>query len=128
MARASYGKLVAILAAKTGDVAAAEDALSVAFARALTTWPARGVPQNPEGWLVTVAKNAHKDLRKSAAERTRADVSLDEFEVPATDSVPDKRLALMFACAHPAINVAVRAPLMCRSSSASTSRSSRRRT
>src|SRR4051794_2391539 len=52
VARRSYGKLVAYLAARTRDVAAAEDALSDAFAAALADWSANGIPQNPEAWLV----------------------------------------------------------------------------
>src|SRR6266576_988055 len=55
-ARQSYGKLVAFLAARTRDVAAAEDALSEAFAAALADWPRSGCPANPEGWLMTVAR------------------------------------------------------------------------
>jgi len=71
-ARASYGRLIAVLAAPTGDIAAAEDALADAFERALSTWPRDGVPDNPEGWLLTVARNRLKDLWKSAAFRLRA--------------------------------------------------------
>ena len=56
VARRSYGKLVAFLAARTQDVAAAEDALSDAFASALVDWPLKGCPSNPEAWLLTVAR------------------------------------------------------------------------
>ena len=56
VARRSYGKLVAFLAARTRDVAAAEDALSDAFATALVDWPAHGMPASPEAWLMTVAR------------------------------------------------------------------------
>ena len=52
-ARRSYGKLVAFLAARSRDVAAAQDALAEAFATALAEWPVRGVPRNPEAWLLT---------------------------------------------------------------------------
>ena len=55
VARRSYGKLVAYLAAGTHDLAAAEDALSDAFASALIDWPLHGCPANPEAWLLTVA-------------------------------------------------------------------------
>ncbi|MDE3217521.1 MAG: RNA polymerase subunit sigma-70, partial [Gemmatimonadota bacterium] len=48
VARASYGRLVAILAARSGDIEAAEDALADAFAKALETWPRSGVPASPE--------------------------------------------------------------------------------
>ena len=56
VARRSYGKLVALLAMRTRDVAAAEDALADAFAAALADWPERGCPANPEAWLMTVAR------------------------------------------------------------------------
>ena len=55
-ARQSYGKLVAFLPARSSDVAGAEDALADAFASALETWPRQGVPDNPEGWLLAVAR------------------------------------------------------------------------
>ncbi|HXS40392.1 MAG TPA: sigma factor, partial [Stellaceae bacterium] len=63
-ARRSYGKLVALLAARTRDVAAAEDALSEAFAAALADWPAHGIPQRPEAWLVTVARRKAIDAAR----------------------------------------------------------------
>ncbi len=56
VARRSYGKLVAFLAARTRDMVAAEDALSDAFAAALEHWPVSGCPANPEAWLLTVAR------------------------------------------------------------------------
>jgi RNA polymerase sigma-70 factor (ECF subfamily) len=115
VARASYGRLVALLAASTRDIALAEDALADAFERALRTWPARGVPDNPEGWLVTVARNRIRDLLGAAAARTAAGMDDDiaaALSDPDPDAIPDKRLELLFACAHPAINPAVRTPLM----------------
>ena len=115
VARASYGRLVALLAASTRDIALAEDALADAFERALRTWPTTGVPDNPQGWLVTVARNRIRDLLASAAVRTAA--PLDDHVAatlaePDPDAIPDKRLELLFACAHPAIDPAVRTPLM----------------
>jgi len=62
VARRSYGKLVAFLAARTRDVAAAEDALSEAFASALADWPVKGCPANPEGWLLTIARRKVIDM------------------------------------------------------------------
>jgi RNA polymerase sigma-70 factor (ECF subfamily) len=116
-ARASYGRLVALLAASTGDLALAEDALAIAFERALTTWPDTGVPDNPEGWLFTVARNRQRDVWKSAAFRTAAplddrDAVVDPFADLDPQAIPDKRLELLFVCAHPAINAGVRTPLM----------------
>jgi RNA polymerase sigma-70 factor, ECF subfamily len=118
VARASYGKLVAYLAARTRDVAGAEDALSDAFAAALADWPSRGVPGKPEAWLLTVARR--KLIDASRRRRTGEDAAdhlkliADELlELEQADRViPDDRLSLMFACAHPAIDQAVRAPLI----------------
>src|SRR5690554_5365896 len=69
VARTSYGRLLALLAAPTGDIALAEDALADAFERALRTWPDSGVPDNPEAWLLTVARNSRLDVLRSAAHR-----------------------------------------------------------
>ncbi|MCU1579096.1 MAG: polymerase subunit sigma-70 [Rhodoglobus sp.] len=107
VARSSYGRLLAVLAARTGDIPAAEDALADAFERALRTWPVNGIPDNPEGWLVTVAKNRWLDELK----RKRPS-SVEPVETIDPDTIPDKRLELMFVCAHPAIDAAIRTPLM----------------
>jgi RNA polymerase sigma-70 factor, ECF subfamily len=118
VARASYGKLVAYLAARTRDVAGAEDALSDAFAAALADWPARGVPNKPEAWLVTTARRKLIDAarRRQRSEQAAGHLRLmaDELsELEQADrAIPDDRLTLMFACAHPAIEQAVRAPLI----------------
>ena len=118
VARRSYGKLVAFLAASTGDVARAEDALSEAFAAALADWPVNGTPSNPEGWLMAVAKRKNIDMvrRRKSAEAGLGHLTLltEELETAAQDhaEIPDARLALMFACAHPAIDPAIRAPLI----------------
>jgi RNA polymerase sigma-70 factor (ECF subfamily) len=116
VARASYGRLVAFIAARTGDVAGAEDALSEAFAAALVDWPAHGVPDNPQAWLLTVARRRLIDAtRRSATSREAAahlGLLADELATEASPDVPDERLALMFVCAHRAIDPAVRAPLM----------------
>src|SRR6478672_7067760 len=75
VARTSYGKLVAFLAARTRDVAAAEDALSEAFAAALAEWPVKGCPSNPEAWLMTVARRRLIDGARHV--RVHADASDD---------------------------------------------------
>ncbi|HEX4006581.1 MAG TPA: DUF6596 domain-containing protein [Acidobacteriaceae bacterium] len=115
VARRSYGKLVAFLAARTQDVAAAEDALSEAFAAALADWPKTGCPANPEAWLLTVARRKSIDaLRRNQKIDAEADLSnvAAESEAGAGEEIPDRRLALLFACAHPAIDASIRAPLM----------------
>lgn len=117
-ARASFGRLVALLAATNGDLPQAEDAVAAAFEQALLSWPERGVPENPEGWLLTVARNRQRDVWKSSAQRTGA--ALDDtdprlvtaLEEVDPDAIGDRRLELLFACAHPAIDPAIRTPLM----------------
>ena len=120
VARDSYGKLIAWLVARTGDLAGAEDALSDAFAAALAEWPEAGVPDNPRAWLATVARR--KQLDQLRRRRTRRDAAghlallANEFDTARAGpaDIPDERLALMFVCTHPAIDAAVRAPLMLR--------------
>jgi RNA polymerase sigma-70 factor (ECF subfamily) len=118
VARRSYGKLIAFLAARSGDVAGAEDALADAFAAALADWPERGVPNNPEAWLLTTARRRQIDAARRAIHRGKVadDVALQLEELAMASAqqhaIPDERLRLMFACAHPALDSAVRAPLI----------------
>jgi RNA polymerase sigma-70 factor, ECF subfamily len=116
-ARRSYGKLIAFLAARTHDVAGAEDALSEAFAAALADWPLHGVPRTPEAWLLTVARRKRVDaLRRQRLDDAAAEQLLWLDELTADENaepvLPDRRLGLLFACAHPGIDRGVRAPLM----------------
>ncbi|WP_406873456.1 DUF6596 domain-containing protein [Aminobacter sp. P9b] len=116
-ARQSYGRLVAFLASRTRDVAGAEDALADAFAAALVKWPETGVPLHPEAWLLTVARRRSIDQlrRRIAGEAGQDHLRLigEELEQEmAREKFPDDRLGLIFACAHPAIDAGVRAPLI----------------
>ena len=115
-ARSSYGKLLAILASRTRDIAAAEDALADAFAAALVQWPRDGVPTNPVGWLMTVARRSigHAAGRRRIAVAAQDVLRMldEERDEARPASFGDHRLALMFVCAHPAIDVEAQAPLM----------------
>jgi predicted RNA polymerase sigma factor len=115
-ARGSYGKLVAFLAARTRNVAAAEDALSEAFASALADWPKNGTPRNPEAWLLTAARRKMIDAarRRKSGEAAVAELELlaEGLDAAEEGEMPDRRLALLFACAHPSLDPGVRAPLM----------------
>ncbi|MBV8294327.1 MAG: hypothetical protein JOY55_21430, partial [Mycobacterium sp.] len=111
---ASYGRLLALLAARSGDIAAAEDAIADALERALTRWPVEGIPVNPEGWVLTVARNRLRDVWKSHAYRMTdplPEIACDTSEMD-LDAIPDRRLELMLVCAHPAIAANCRTPLM----------------
>lgn len=116
--RESFGRLVAILASRGRDLAAAEDALADAVLAALERWPADGVPDRPEAWLVAVARRRLADrFRRSktdaALERSLAILAELSIDEPADGAAfPDERLRLLFVCAHPAIEETIRAPLM----------------
>jgi RNA polymerase sigma-70 factor (ECF subfamily) len=119
LVRDSYGRLLTVLAAPTRDIAAAEDALADALERALARWPDDGIPANPEGWLLTVARNRLRDRWKSSGYRMTE--PLDEINYAPTSleddmpAIPDRRLELMLVCAHPAIAPNIRTPLMLQS-------------
>ena len=117
VARHSYGRLVAYLAARWRDVAAAEDALADAFVAALKAWPRDGLPQKPEAWLLATARNRlidrvrHERMRDAALQS--AGDAVQEAERLSEEPVfPDERLKLLFVCAHPAIDPAMHTPLM----------------
>lgn len=115
VARQSYGRLVAYLGRAWRDIAAVEDAVGEALARALERWPETGVPANPDAWLLVAARNRLIDGARS--DKVRAETlntvlltaPTGDEEVPV---IPDRRLELLFVCAHPAIDRAMHTPLM----------------
>jgi RNA polymerase sigma-70 factor, ECF subfamily len=116
-ARASYGRLVAFLAARSHDIAGAEDALGDAFAAALVHWPEDGVPASPEAWLLMAARRRLHDAWRHGRVEADAEATLrivfgELPEAAADTAFPDERLKLMFVCAHPAIDPAARPALM----------------
>src|ERR1700677_5107221 len=118
VARDSYGQLIAYLAARTGDVAGAEDALGDAFVAALKRWPVEGVPRKPGAWLLHAARNRLLDSARHNQVRLRCvdllqQIAEEAQTVAATqEHFPDERLKLLFVCAPPAIDPASRTPLM----------------
>ncbi|HEX8956304.1 MAG TPA: DUF6596 domain-containing protein [Burkholderiaceae bacterium] len=119
-ARASYGRLLSWLAWQWRDIAAAEDALAEAFAKALARWPIDGVPSSPDAWLLTTAKRTL--LMQARREKLAQDPALlalfpaegegNGGNAPEAEAFPDHRLKLLFICAHPAIDPAIRSALM----------------
>jgi len=117
VARESYGRLVAYLSVHTQDLAGAEDALSEALLKALTVWPRDGVPQNPEAWLLTTARNSIIDFFRHQRVVLDSEPNLllltqSSVEDSLETNYPDERLKLLFVCAHPAIDPAMHTPLM----------------
>lgn len=117
-ARDSARRLIAFLAARSGSIAEAEDALAEAFRAALESWPQAGVPQSPEAWLLTTARRRLIDAHRHDAVRAASAASLLALADDLVDGAgegaafPDERLKLLFVCAHPAIDAAARTPLM----------------
>src|SRR5437667_2094547 len=79
VAQDSYGRLIAYLAARSGDVVGAEDALGDAFVAALKRWPAEGVPEKPEAWLLHVARNRMIDAARRAQVRQKSEEFLQQI-------------------------------------------------
>jgi RNA polymerase sigma-70 factor, ECF subfamily len=113
--------VLATLIGVLGDFDLAEDALQDAVAVALRRWPKQGVPANPAGWLVTVARNRAVDLirRERNLQRktellARVETTKETDAMDDTTAIPDERLSLVFACCHPALAVEARLALTLR--------------
>src|SRR3712207_4702198 len=110
----SHGRIVATLIRLTGDWDLAEDCAQEAVAAALTRWPRDGVPDNPGGWLMTVARNRAVDtLRRHAVEQTKLQevAMLRDTGGQPVEEIEDDRLRLIFTCCHPALALDARVAL-----------------
>ncbi|MGX6606006.1 RNA polymerase sigma factor [Micromonosporaceae bacterium Da 78-11] len=115
--RDSYGRIVATLIRVTGDWTLAEDCAQEALAIALERWPRDGVPDNPGGWLLTVARNRAVDVLRRAAVESRKlqEVAMLFPPEPEVDEeLADDRLRLIFTCCHPALALEARVALTLR--------------
>ena len=108
--RREWGPAVAALARWSGDLTVAEDAVQEACAEALRTWPDDGVPDNPGGWLMTVARNRARDRLRHESVRPGKELAFAVDDIRArTDRIDphpvrDDELRMMFTCAHPALD------------------------
>jgi RNA polymerase sigma-70 factor (ECF subfamily) len=111
--REDYGKVLAVLARRCGDLDLAEDVLAEALARAAERWPREGEPAQPAAWLTTVARNLLIDRARSHPHEVEwAESAAEEAEQVAADTAPeepavavaDDRLRLLFVCCHPSLN------------------------
>src|SRR5882762_5229363 len=110
--RREWGPDVAALARWSGDLTVAEDAVQEAFAEALRAWPRDGVPDNPGGWVLTVARNRARDRLRRESVRPRKELAalnnyVDDIRARTevdVHPVRDDELRMMFTCAHPALD------------------------
>ncbi|MDQ1732079.1 MAG: polymerase sigma-70 factor, subfamily [Pseudonocardiales bacterium] len=105
--REEYGRLIASLVRRFGDIDIAEEAAGEALVAALEKWPGSGVPPNPGGWLTTTAANRaidriRRDRQRDAKQQAAHMFSNDTHREP-TGPVEDDRLRLLFTCCHPAL-------------------------
>lgn len=116
--RTEYGRVVAGLIARYGDIDLAEDVLGEALVIALERWPRDGVPPNPAGWLTTTASRKALDhLRREkvrAVKYAEAAMITDDTLPEPTGPVTDDRLRLIFTCCHPALAEPARVALTLR--------------
>jgi RNA polymerase sigma-70 factor (ECF subfamily) len=116
--REQHGRAVAVLVRLLGDIDLAEEAVADAFTAAVATWPERGVPPSPAGWIITTARNRAIDrLRRESVGATKlAEAAVLHGPVEAEDVGPvrDDRLRLLFTCCHPALSPAARVALTLR--------------
>jgi RNA polymerase sigma-70 factor, ECF subfamily len=108
--RREWGPAVAALARWSGDLTVAEDAVQEAFTEALRAWPRDGAPDNPGGWIVTVARNRALDrLRRESVRPGKELAAVTDDAFARIEGVPvhpvrDDELRMMFTCAHPALD------------------------
>jgi RNA polymerase sigma-70 factor (ECF subfamily) len=111
--RESYGVVVAQLATRFRDIDLAEEGIQDALVEALRSWPEKGVPDNPPGWISAVATRRGIDRLRRQDTLTRktavlASLEREEWADPADVSSPeeleDDRLQMLFACCHPSLS------------------------
>lgn len=112
--RESYSLVLANVATQCRDIDVAEEAVQDALVEALRFWPVHGIPDNPPGWITTVARRraidrirrqttlARKREILAGLERAEADGAA---EAVTSASVEDDRLRMLFACCHPSLSV-----------------------
>jgi RNA polymerase sigma-70 factor (ECF subfamily) len=116
--REEYGRVVAVLVRRFGDIDLAEEAVQDAFALAVQRWTTDGLPPSPAGWLITTARNRIIDRLRREASRderhTQAMLMHGQGDVGEEDVVDDDRLRLLFTCCHPALALNVQVALTLR--------------
>ena len=116
--RAAWWPAAAAVAQLAGDLSLAEDCAQEACAAAVEQWPGEGLPANPEGWVVAVARRRALDhLRRESARPGKERQAVQERVAADPDDsavAGDDQLSLLFACCHPALDPASRVTLTLR--------------
>jgi RNA polymerase sigma-70 factor, ECF subfamily len=116
--RQEYGRAVAVLIRRFGDIDVAEEAVQEAFAAAVRRWPDSGVPPGPAGWIIATARNRAIDRFRREASRqdrhTQASLLFTRGEAIEEGPVVDDRLSLIFTCCHPALGMSAQVALTLR--------------
>lgn len=102
--RSEYGRTVAILMRSIGDLDAAEDAVQDAFTAAAGTWPAQGVPPNPQAWIVTTARRRAIDRIRRTQTEQRYAPQIARSSVAEPEGDGDDELRMILLCAHPSLS------------------------
>ncbi|GAB7185431.1 DUF6596 domain-containing protein [Kitasatospora sp. Ki12] len=108
-------QVLGTLVRKYGRFEGCEDAVQEAVLAAAVQWPSEGVPDNPRGWLVTVASRRLVDqVRSDRARRERESATAAAEVVPEEVPDTDDTLLLLFLCCHPALTAASQTALTLR--------------
>jgi RNA polymerase sigma factor (sigma-70 family) len=100
-------QVLGVVARRSGDFPAAEDAVQEALLSAALHWPADGVPDNPRGWLIQTAMRKLTDQIRSEQARRRREETAFALELPGAEAGgEDDTLVLLFLCCHPALTPA----------------------
>lgn len=113
--RTEYRKIVSVLSALFGisHIEIAEDIVSDTFLSATEQWSLKGIPENPQAWLYTVAKNKTRNFLKRDAlfahklskEIRYTTQQVEEFEIDLSlKSIQDSQLAMIFTVCNPCIS------------------------
>jgi RNA polymerase sigma-70 factor (ECF subfamily) len=110
--RTEYGKIVSVITRYIGvhNVETAEDIVQESLLKAVDNWQQNGIPENPEAWLYTTAKNItlnilkrKKYLTEYQSEVTNNHIELKDYQF-SNEVISDEQLKMMFACCHPSIS------------------------
>src|SRR4051794_4204655 len=100
-------QVVGAVVRRSGDFAAAEDAVQEALLAAATTWPRDGTPDNPKAWLIQAASRRLIDEVRQEQARRRREERAALRDVPPEDvEEQDDTLRLLFLCCHPKLTPA----------------------